>query len=76
MIEVRRYASIDSTNEEARRLAASGERGPLWIVAEEQTKGRRNADRSDSPACLANKQGPCAVHEKGAVCGDRGEAAR
>jgi BirA family biotin operon repressor/biotin-[acetyl-CoA-carboxylase] ligase len=37
--------SIDSTNEEARRLAAGGERGPLWIAAGEQTSGRGRLGR-------------------------------
>ncbi|WP_442754173.1 biotin--[acetyl-CoA-carboxylase] ligase [Methylocystis sp. JAN1] len=36
---------IDSTNEEARRLIESGERGPLWIVASRQTKGRGRLGR-------------------------------
>ncbi len=36
---------IDSTNEEARRLVETGERGPLWIVAERQTKGRGRLGR-------------------------------
>ena len=31
------HETLDSTNEAARRLAAAGERGPLWIVAREQT---------------------------------------
>src|SRR5690242_21946342 len=31
---------IDSTNEEARRLAAAGESGPIWITAARQTAGR------------------------------------
>jgi len=31
------HETIDSTNEEARRLAAAGEKGPLWITAGEQT---------------------------------------
>jgi BirA family biotin operon repressor/biotin-[acetyl-CoA-carboxylase] ligase len=40
---LRQYESIDSTNEEARRLANAGERGPLWIAArvQETGKGRR-----------------------------------
>lgn len=37
--------SVDSTNEEARRLIESGERGPLWIVAARQTKGRGRLGR-------------------------------
>lgn len=35
----------DSTNDEARRLIDSGERGPLWIVARQQTKGRGRLGR-------------------------------
>jgi BirA family transcriptional regulator, biotin operon repressor / biotin---[acetyl-CoA-carboxylase] ligase len=34
------FERIDSTNSEARRLVESGERGPLWIWADEQTIGR------------------------------------
>ncbi len=37
---------IDSTNEEARRRALGGERGPLWIVAERQTAGRGRRGRT------------------------------
>lgn len=37
--------TVDSTNEEARRLIDSGERGPLWIVAAQQTKGRGRLGR-------------------------------
>jgi BirA family biotin operon repressor/biotin-[acetyl-CoA-carboxylase] ligase len=44
-VGLRRYDSIDSTNEEARRQVATGERGPLWIVAREQTKGRGRRGR-------------------------------
>jgi BirA family biotin operon repressor/biotin-[acetyl-CoA-carboxylase] ligase len=32
--------SVDSTNAEALRRARAGERGPLWIVAREQSAGR------------------------------------
>jgi len=39
-------ATIDSTNAEALRRARSGERGPLWIVAREQTAGRGRRGRS------------------------------
>jgi BirA family transcriptional regulator, biotin operon repressor / biotin---[acetyl-CoA-carboxylase] ligase len=35
-----------STNDEARRQAASGARGPLWIVAERQTEGRGRQGRT------------------------------
>jgi biotin-[acetyl-CoA-carboxylase] ligase BirA-like protein len=37
--------TVDSTNEEARRLIAGGERGPLWIVAARQTRGRGRLGR-------------------------------
>lgn len=40
------YATLDSTNAEARRLADAGERGPLWITAERQTGGRGRRGRS------------------------------
>ncbi|HVU19801.1 MAG TPA: biotin--[acetyl-CoA-carboxylase] ligase [Rhizomicrobium sp.] len=45
------FDEIDSTNEEARRLAAKGERGPVWIVAGRQTAGRgRRGRKWESPA--------------------------
>jgi BirA family biotin operon repressor/biotin-[acetyl-CoA-carboxylase] ligase len=37
---------IDSTNEEAKRLAAAGEAGPIWISAGTQTAGRGRRGRS------------------------------
>lgn len=40
------FDRIDSTNLEARRLAEAGERGPLWIVADEQTGGRGRMGRN------------------------------
>jgi len=41
---------VGSTNAEARRRAARGDRGPLWITALAQTQGRGRMDRSwDSP---------------------------
>ena len=44
------FDEIDSTNEEARRLAAKGERGPVWIVAGKQTAGRgRRGRKWESP---------------------------
>jgi BirA family biotin operon repressor/biotin-[acetyl-CoA-carboxylase] ligase len=43
---LRRYPELDSTNEEARRLAALGERGPLWITAGRQTAGRGRRGRA------------------------------
>lgn len=39
------YQSIDSTNSEAHRRAAAGERGPLWIRADEQLAGRGRSGR-------------------------------
>ena len=35
-----RFDLLDSTNEEARRLAAAGDTGPVWIAARMQSKGR------------------------------------
>jgi BirA family biotin operon repressor/biotin-[acetyl-CoA-carboxylase] ligase len=43
---VRHFDRIDSTNLEARRLADDGERGPLWLWADEQTLGRGRLGRS------------------------------
>ncbi len=43
---VRRFDRIDSTNSEARRLADQGERGPLWLWADEQTGGRGRMGRA------------------------------
>jgi BirA family transcriptional regulator, biotin operon repressor / biotin---[acetyl-CoA-carboxylase] ligase len=37
---------LDSTNEEARRLAECGEAGGIWIVAERQTAGRGRRGRA------------------------------
>jgi BirA family biotin operon repressor/biotin-[acetyl-CoA-carboxylase] ligase len=45
------FEVIDSTNEEARRLAAAGEPGPIWISAARQTAGRGRRGRSwESPS--------------------------
>ena len=35
-----RFDELDSTNEEARRRAAAGDTGPVWIAARVQSKGR------------------------------------
>jgi len=43
---LKRYDEIDSTNEEARRLATTGEAGPLWLTALRQTAGRGRRGRS------------------------------
>lgn len=40
------YAELDSTNEEARRLAQAGEAGPLWIMTARQTAGRGRRGRA------------------------------
>jgi BirA family transcriptional regulator, biotin operon repressor / biotin---[acetyl-CoA-carboxylase] ligase len=46
-----RFGEIDSSNEEARRRAQSGDAGPCWLVAETQTAGRGRLGRQwDSPA--------------------------
>lgn len=37
---------LDSTNEEARRLARAGEQGPLWITAAQQSAGRGRHGRA------------------------------
>jgi len=39
------FDRIDSTNAEAKRLADVGERGPLWLWADEQTGGRGRLGR-------------------------------
>jgi BirA family biotin operon repressor/biotin-[acetyl-CoA-carboxylase] ligase len=41
-----RFGAIDSTNEEARRRALTGDADRLWIVAEEQTAGRGRRGRA------------------------------
>ena len=43
---LKRYDEIDSTNEEARRLAAAGEAGPAWLTAARQTAGRGRRGRA------------------------------
>jgi BirA family biotin operon repressor/biotin-[acetyl-CoA-carboxylase] ligase len=43
---VDRLDAVDSTNEEARRRAAAGDPGRLWIVAGEQSAGRGRRGRS------------------------------
>ena len=42
---IERFGDIDSTNAEALRRAASGDCGPLWIVAERQLAGRGRRGR-------------------------------
>ncbi|HRK19147.1 MAG TPA: biotin--[acetyl-CoA-carboxylase] ligase [Hyphomicrobiaceae bacterium] len=43
---VRVYPEIGSTNAEALRLGAAGERGPIWLRAERQTAGKGRSGRS------------------------------
>ncbi len=43
---IARFAEIDSTNAEAARRAASGDHGPLWILAGRQNAGRGRSGRS------------------------------
>lgn len=40
------FDEIDSTNSEATRRAVAGERGPLWISADVQTRGKGRMGRS------------------------------
>lgn len=44
--DVRLYDTIDSTNDEARRLTEGGETGPLWVRSLEQTNGRGRRGRT------------------------------
>jgi BirA family biotin operon repressor/biotin-[acetyl-CoA-carboxylase] ligase len=44
--QLRHLAEVDSTNEEARRLAAQGETVPTWIMADRQTAGRGRRGRA------------------------------
>lgn len=49
--EIVEFEVIDSTNSEAHRRAAAGERGPLWIRADRQQAGRGRSGRPwSSPA--------------------------
>lgn len=41
-----RFDEIDSTNEEARRMAVAGQAGPVWICAARQTAGRGRRGRA------------------------------
>jgi BirA family transcriptional regulator, biotin operon repressor / biotin---[acetyl-CoA-carboxylase] ligase len=45
-IPVLRFESLDSTNEEAQRQFSAGAALPLWIVADEQFRGRGRSGRS------------------------------
>jgi BirA family biotin operon repressor/biotin-[acetyl-CoA-carboxylase] ligase len=43
--DLKAFDELDSTNEEARRIAAAGQRGPCWITAARQTAGRGRRGR-------------------------------
>jgi len=45
-VSILRLPETDSTNLEARRLIARGERGPKWIIAGRQTAGRGRLERA------------------------------
>ncbi len=45
-VPIRHYPSIDSTNLEAHRLFKSGECGPVYLLADEQTAGKGRLDRN------------------------------
>ena len=45
---------IGSTNDEAQRRAAAGERGPLWIATRRQTAGKGRAGRVWNEASTGN----------------------
>jgi BirA family biotin operon repressor/biotin-[acetyl-CoA-carboxylase] ligase len=68
---------VDSTNAEALRRARAGERGPLWIVAKEQSAGRGRRGRAwISPSgnlhatlMLTDPAPPAAAPQLGLVAG-------
>ena len=72
---LRRYESLDSTNQEALRLARVGARGPLWIVAREQSAGhgRRGREWVSAPgnlfATLLSEAPPSIAAQLGFVAG-------
>jgi BirA family transcriptional regulator, biotin operon repressor / biotin---[acetyl-CoA-carboxylase] ligase len=43
---LRHFATLDSTNTEAHRQFQSGEQGPLWLLADEQTGGKGRLQRN------------------------------
>jgi birA, biotin-[acetyl-CoA-carboxylase] ligase region len=45
-VRIEVFDALDSTNEEAKRRAQTGEAGPLWIVARAQTAGRGRRGRA------------------------------
>ena len=75
--DILRFEALGSTNDEALRQAHAGARGPLWIVAREQSGGRGRQGRSwTSPPgnlhaslLLADPCPPARAPELGFVCG-------
>ena len=45
-VRIAELVDVDSTNAEALRRAAEGERGPIWLTAEHQTAGRGRSGRT------------------------------
>lgn len=74
-VGLRCYEVLDSTNEEARRLARAGEQGPLWIVAEQQSAGRGRlgrawvSERGNLFATLLTETAPAQSAQAGFVAG-------
>jgi BirA family transcriptional regulator, biotin operon repressor / biotin---[acetyl-CoA-carboxylase] ligase len=68
---------VDSTNAEALRLARAGERGPLWVVADEQSAGRgrrgmawvSSAGNLHATLMLTDPAPPAAAPQLGFVAG-------
>jgi BirA family biotin operon repressor/biotin-[acetyl-CoA-carboxylase] ligase len=46
MTPILTFETLDSTNTEARRRAETGERGPVWLLARQQTAGRGRRGRA------------------------------
>jgi len=74
-VGLRHYEILDSTNEEARRLARAGEQGPLWIVAAQQSAGRGRhgrawvSERGNLFATLLTEAAPSQSAQAGFVAG-------
>jgi len=71
------FEELQSTNDEAKRLIESGERGPLWIVADRQTAGRGRLGRPwisgegnlHASLILSGEFGPSLAPQLGFVAG-------
>lgn len=62
MADIRRFELLDSTNDEARRLARTGAEDGLWVVAEGQTQGRGRHGRGWISPANGNLYCSCVVH--------------